>query len=140
MATKTVLALLMPLLLAAASATASAGWLTRLAGSAEHGAARAVRKGAALDHVAAHLKALPDRPDGIALAAQATQEGHWRFVNKAGETFTAGTPEEMKRAASVLLPEAKADAKLSLYVTQDTVFQHSQRAQRAAQGHRAVRW
>ncbi len=124
MATKTVLALLIPLLLAAASATAAAGWLTRLAGSAEHGAARAVRKGAALDHVAAHLKALPDRPDGIALAAQATQEGHWRFVNKAGETFTAGTPEELKRAASVLLPEAKADAKLSLYVTQDTVFQN----------------
>ena len=86
--------------------------------------ARAIRKGAALDNVAAHLKALPDQPDGIALAAQATQEGHWRFVNKAGETFTAGTPDELKRVASVLLPDAKADAKLSLYVTQDTVFQH----------------
>ena len=45
-------------------------------------------------------------------------------MNKAGETFTAGTPEELKRAAAVLLPEAKADAKLSLYVTQDTVFQN----------------
>ena len=83
-----------------------------------------MRKGAALDHAAAHIKALPDRPDGIALAAQATQEGHWRFVNKAGETFTAGTPDELKRVASVLLPEAKANAKLSLHVTPDTVFQH----------------
>ena len=44
----------------------------------------------------------------MALAAQATQEGHWRFVNRAGEIFTAGTPDEMKRAVSVLHPEAKA--------------------------------
>jgi hypothetical protein len=91
------------------------------AGSAEHGAACG-RKGAGLDHVAAPQAPRPS--DGTALPAQATQEGHWRFVNKAGETFTAGTPEELKRAASVLLPEAKADAKLSLYVTQDTVFQN----------------
>ena len=117
--------LLLPLLLASLCVAAQAGWLSRLAGTAEHGAAaRVARKGATLDHAAAHLKALPDRPDGIALAAQATQEGHWRFVNKAGETFTAGTPDELKRVASVLLPEAKADAKLSLYVTPDTVFQH----------------
>jgi hypothetical protein len=116
---------LLPLLLVSLCATAQAGWLSRLAaGSAEHGAARVARKGATLEHAAAHLKALPDRPDSIALAAQATQEGHWRFVNKAGETFTAGTPDELKRVASVLLPEAKADARLSLYVTQDTVFQH----------------
>ena len=116
--------LLLPVLLASLCVSAQAGWLSRLAGSAEHGAARVARKGAALDHVAAYVKALPDRPDGIALAAQATQEGHWRFINKAGETFTAGTPEELKRAASLLLPEAKADAKLSLYVTQDTLFQN----------------
>jgi hypothetical protein len=117
--------LVLPLLLASLSVSAQAGWLSRLAGTAEHGAAaRVARKGATLDHAAAHLKALPDRPDGIALAAQATQEGHWRFVNKAGETFTAGTPDELKRVVSVLLPEAKPDAKLSLYVTPDTAFQH----------------
>ena len=57
-----------------------------------------------------------------ALAAQATQEGHWRFVNRAGETFTAGTPEELKRVAAVLLPDAKADARLSLYLTEETIF------------------
>jgi hypothetical protein len=116
---------LLPFLLASLCVTAQAGWLSRIAGTADNvGAARAARKGATLDHAAAHLKALPDRPDGIALAAQATQEGHWRFVNKAGETFTAGTADELKRVASVLLPDAKADAKLSLYVTPDTVFQH----------------
>jgi hypothetical protein len=120
LATIIALLCLMPLLPAAAHAS----WLTKIVGGAEHAGARAIRKGAALDHVAAHVKALPDQPGGIALAAQATQEGHWRFVNKAGETFTAGTPEELKRVASVLLPDAKPDAKLSLYVTQDTVFQH----------------
>ena len=116
--------LLLPFLLVSLSVSAPAGWLSRIAGSGEHGAARVARKGATLDQAAAHLKALPDRPDGVGLAAQATQEGHWRFVNKAGETFTAGTADELKRVASVLMPEAKADAKLSLYLTPDTVFQH----------------
>ena len=94
-------------------------------GAAEHAAPRATKFGTgAIDSAAAHVKALPARADGGApLAAQATQEGHWRFVNKAGETFTAGTPEELKRVATVLLPEAKADAKLALYLTEDTVFQ-----------------
>ena len=116
--------LLLPLLVAGLAGAAHASWLTKIVGGAEHAGARAIRKGAALDNVAAHVKALPDQPGGIALAAQSTQEGHWRFVNKAGETFTAGTPEELKRVAAVLLPDAKPDAKLSLYVTQDTVFQN----------------
>src|SRR4029077_1065606 len=106
---RTMIALLSILLLLPAAAHAS--WVTKIVGGAEHAGARAIRKGATLDNVAAHVKALPEQPGGIALAAQATQEGHWRFINKAGETFTAGTPEELKRAASVLLPEAKADAK-----------------------------
>ena len=101
-----------------------ANWLTKIAGTAEHAGARAAKLGAgAIDNVAAHVKALPAKADGAGvLAAQATQEGHWRFVNRAGETFTAGTPEELKRVATVLLPEAKADVKLSLYVTEDTIF------------------
>ena len=114
--------LLLPLLLL--SSTAEASWLTKVMGAAEHAGTRTAKLGlGALDNAAAHVKALPataaDRP---ALAAQATQEGHWRFVNRAGETFTAGTPDEMKRVASVLLPDAKADAKLALYVTEDTIL------------------
>jgi hypothetical protein len=114
--------LLAPLLLVPAAAHAN--WLTKVMGAAETAGARTAKLGlGALDNAAAHVKALPamaaDRP---ALAAQATQEGHWRFVNRAGETFTAGTPEEMKRVASVLLPDAKADAKLALYVTEDTIL------------------
>ena len=105
---------------------AQASWLAKVMGAAEQASPRAAKLGTGtLDSAALHLRSVPAKADGsVALAAQATQEGHWRFVNKAGETFTAGTPEELKRVATVLLPEAKADAKLSLYVTEDTVFQH----------------
>jgi hypothetical protein len=105
----------------------NASWLAKVTGAAEDVAPRAAgRVGAStLEAAAQHLRLLPVKADGsVALAAQATQEGHWRFVNKAGETFTAGTPDELKRAVAVLLPEAKADAKLSLYITEDTVFQN----------------
>jgi hypothetical protein len=117
------LGLVLTLLLAPAAAEAN--WLTKLAGAGEHAASRTARHGAgAIDNVAAHVKALPPKADGAVLGAQATQEGHWRFVNKAGETFTAGTPDELKRVAQVLLPGTKADVKLTLYVTEDTIFLH----------------
>jgi hypothetical protein len=112
------------LLLPAAGQPAHASWLTRLAGGAEHAAPRVAKTAAgAFDNAALHVRSLPARTDGAAvLAAQASQEGHWHFVNKAGETFTAGTPDELKRVATVLLPELKADAKLALYLTEDTIF------------------
>jgi hypothetical protein len=103
-----------------------AGWFDKLAGTAERAATKRVPASGTgtLEHAIQHVKSLPARTEGVALAAQATQEGHWRFVNKAGETFTAGTPVEMKRAVSLLHPEAKADVRLSLYVTDDTIFNH----------------
>jgi hypothetical protein len=100
-----------------------ANWLTKIAGTAEHVGARAARHGTgALDSAAAHLRSLPAKTDAPALAAQATPEGHWRFVNRAGETLTAGTPDELKRVAAVLLPDVALESRLSLYLTEDTVF------------------
>ena len=103
-----------------------ANWLSKLVGAAEHAGSRAARQGAGtLDNVAAHIKALPHKPDGHALAAAATPEGHWRFVNKAGETITVSSPEEMRRALTILAPEtAGADSRLALYLTEDTAFRH----------------
>lgn len=104
---------------------ALAGWFDKLTSTAEKAASRMAPSGASmLQNAAQHVKSLPAKGDGIALAAQATQEGHWRFVNRAGETFTAGTPDEMKRAVSVLHPEAKAGVRLSIYVTDDTMFSY----------------
>ena len=100
-----------------------AGWLDKFTTAAEKAGSRVVTGSAGtLEKAVLHVKSLPAKIEGVALAAQATQEGHWRFVNKAGEMFTAGTPDEMKRAVSVLHPEAKAGVRLSLYVTDDTIF------------------
>src|SRR5262245_15482846 len=96
-----------------------AGWLEKIAGTA-------ARSGPpispALENAVRHVRALPARGDVVALAAQGTPEGHWRFVNKSGEMFTAGSPDEMKRVVTVLHPEARPGARLALYMTQDTVL------------------
>lgn len=109
-----------------AATPVDANWLTKIIGTAEHAGSKAARHSVgALDNVAAHIKGLPHRADSHALAATATPEGHWRFVNKAGETFTAASPEELRRAFAVLAPEtAAAESKLALYLTEDTVFRH----------------
>ena len=101
-----------------------AGWLDKFTIAAEKAGSRVAAAVPDARQAARHVKALPAKADGVALAAQATQEGHWRFVNRAGEMFTAGTPDEMKRAVSVLLPEAKAGARLSLYVDRRHHLQH----------------
>ncbi len=96
-----------------------AGWIEKIAGTA-------VRSGpsvsASLQTAVRHVRALPARGDVVALAAQGTPEGHWRFVNKSGEMYTVGTPDEMKRVVTVLHPEARPGARLALYMTQDTVL------------------
>ena len=86
------------------------------------------RTGGGIDAVAAQVKSLPVQPDRPVLAAHATQEGHWRLVNRAGETVTAASPDELARALNLLTPEMTTDSKvrLTVYLTEDTVF--SQRA------------
>jgi hypothetical protein len=119
--------LLCPLLLL--PLPAGADWLGTLVGTASkllrEGAPTtpsAMRASRALDGAAAHIKTLPPKPEATVLAAESTQEGHWRFVNKAGEIITVGTPEEMKRVVSLLVPDAKPEARLTLYLTEDSVF------------------
>lgn len=109
---------------------AHAHWLTKLikeAGEAGGDAAsvggRAVRTGIdALDGAAAIVRRLPERPGRLALAAHATPEGHWKFVNRSGETYTAGTPDEMARFAKSLSPDGDVSRKLDLYLSEETVF------------------
>ena len=96
-----------------------AGWLEKFAGTT-------LRKGppisAALESAVLHVRSLPPKADVVALAAQGTPEGHWRFVSRSGEMYTGGNPDEMKRVVSVLHPEARPGARLALYMTQDTVL------------------
>lgn len=113
------------LLLAAAVPAAQAEWLSRLARvGAEVGevAPKAGRLGIVdLERAATHIRALPPS-SGAALAAHATPEGHWKFVNRDGEVFTAATPEELQRVLPTLLPEAAPGSKLGIYLSEETLF------------------
>lgn len=108
------------------SGTVHANWLTRLGrGAAEVGeagtAASKLGVGAA-QHAAEYVARLPKAAKGAALAAHATPEGHWKFVNREGDVFTAASPDELARVGAVLAPEAAAGGKLALYLSEDTVF------------------
>ena len=98
------------------------GGLLRLPALFDRGEIPLVARAAAeLPHALARLKAAS--ADVPALAGEATQEGHWRFVNRAGETLTAGSPEEMQRVASILLPEVQPDTPVVLYLTPTSLLQ-----------------
>lgn len=118
-----------------ASATgADANWLSTLA--REVGEVGAVSKAGKLgklgklalgplDAAAAYVARLPPVSKGAALAAHATPEGHWKFANREGEIFTAASPDEMARVGAVLAPDAAGGGKLSLYLSEDTVFREA---------------
>jgi hypothetical protein len=117
------------LLLAAAAPSAHANWLSRLGriGSevGEVGAAggKAARIGIVeLERAAAHIKSLAPTKGGAVLAAHATPEGHWKFVNRDGEVFTAGTPEELARVVPALLPDTAPGSRLGIYLSEDTLY------------------
>lgn len=100
---------------------ASANWLTSLTKGAGKAASHPHVNLGALERAAGHLAELPHGTRG-ALAAHATPEGHWQFVNREGQMFTAGTADEMTRVASALAPDAAHGGKLSLYLSEDSAF------------------
>jgi hypothetical protein len=76
-----------------------------------------------LDASTAALRVLPVSPVSPAIAVHATPEGHWQFTNRAGETFTAGTPTELKRASATMLPNATDGfASATLILSYETLF------------------
>lgn len=78
-----------------------------------------------LEEVARHVAALPADPERTPVAAAATEVGHWRLVNRAGEPFTASGPAELAQALRTLAPQANGRPdRLSIYLTADTVFRH----------------
>jgi hypothetical protein len=119
----TVIAVALAATLALSLAVLLPGWFDRLPILTGKAASRSAPQAkGSLDNAVRYVRALPARAGTLALAAQGTQEGHWRFVNRAGEMFTVGAPEEMKSVVAVLYPTAKAGARLALYLTEDTSF------------------
>jgi hypothetical protein len=80
----------------------------------------------ALDVAAATVAALPADGNARSLAAHISDEGHWTLVNRAGEAFTAASPEELKRGLDILLP-ASAPGALQVQITPASVFRQRQR-------------
>lgn len=103
----------------------AAQWLSKVIGLAEKAGSKAVRHGIGLDDALTHLKAVPLGTKGTALAADVGAEGHWTFVNRGGERFTAGTPDELARVASVLAPEMPAgQGTLTIVLGEGAVFRN----------------
>ena len=109
---------------------AYAGWFTKVlreAGeAAEHSGGRRAHLPdgfGALGDAAQHIKGVAALAKGVPLAAHVTPEGHWKFANKNGDVFTAANATEMQRVTLALAPTAAADTKLSLYLSDDTVFE-----------------
>lgn len=105
-----------------ATVPASANWLTKAldhAGDADKASRGIHTPNDNLGHALFHVKAKPDRPGTQSLAAEAGQEGHWRFVNAKGESYTAANADELARMRDSLLPGSSG--KLTLYLTPETV-------------------
>lgn len=115
--------------LAATSQPTHAGWFTKIlreAGDAAEGAGKRAHLPdgfGALGDAAQHIKGIAAVTKGLPLAAHVTPEGHWKFANKNGDVFTAASATEMQRVTQALAPNAAADTKLSLYLSDDTVFE-----------------
>ncbi len=105
--------------------SAHAGWLTRLAKEAGEAGGGSARKGAGqLDEAAANLGKLPKVASAGAVAASVSGEGHWTFINKTGQRFTAANDAEMARLGPFLFPDGVGPAGLNIYVTRDSVFKY----------------
>lgn len=101
------------MLAGAASASAASGWPWQTAPAIT---------GEAQLQLNAQMLRRAGAASAPALAARISQEGHWTFINASGETFTAGSETEVKRAFDVLLPNAGARAPAFL-LTGDSVFE-----------------
>ncbi len=102
----------------------AAGILSKLLREAGEAGGKVGKHGiGSLDNAASALRKLPDGDAATALAVHATPEGHWVLVNKKGDQFTAGTPDELSRAPKTLLGMVGDGKPLALYLTEDTVFE-----------------
>lgn len=118
----------------AGALSAHANWLTALTKGAGKAATHAHPELGAIGKAAGHLADLPAGSRAGSLAAHATPEGHWQFANREGQVFTAGTPDEMTRVAAALSPGLPAESKLSLYLSEESVFANPQALDKLPKG------
>jgi hypothetical protein len=114
-------AVLMLLLLAVAGGEASADVWDRLTSL---GAARDAKATETFEDVVRHIGSLADG-ERTPIAAAATEVGHWRLANRAGELFTAAGRNELAQALRTLVPDREGKPeKLHIHLTPDSLFRH----------------
>jgi hypothetical protein len=122
------------LLVLASPGSAAANWRSSLNSSlnnvAEWLGLKQAKPGS-LEGAIIALKSLTVPVNGAELVAAGSQEGHWTFVNKRGEKFTAASADELNRVVATLTPEiaaaSGAEARLTLLLTEASVFEHRAR-------------
>lgn len=117
-------AVVLSVLVVMPSSIAYANFLTKILREVGEVGSKAGKHGIdTLDNAASVVRKLPEGEGIAALAVHGTPEGHWVFVNRKGDQFTAGTKEELSRVPGTLLDEAEQSKSLSLYLTEDTLFE-----------------
>lgn len=102
---------------------AEANWLTKLVREAAETGGSAARKVEPLARASAQLKRLTPLPERVLVAASVSPEGHWTFVNRAGQRFTAANTDEMARVARNLTSDPGAMLKgLDIVVADEVIF------------------
>lgn len=121
-------ALLMLVVVLVAPGPALAAWPDGIWTSLKQSVGGADGRGAITDALVAFLRSQPEPAvGGVALAAHGGAEGHWTFVNRRGETFTVGTPDEMKRVVPALAPDAaNAKSPLVIHLSPETVLDRAE--------------
>ncbi len=117
-------------LIAPVATPADANWLTRILRHADDAPAKRAGKGVVgtLDEAGGHIKTLPGPRRNRAIAVDATDVGHWRLRNAEGETFTAASPDELKRGLQLLAPMKTGEvAGHIFFLTADVLFKHKER-------------
>ncbi|MFY0614602.1 MAG: hypothetical protein JXQ99_23935 [Hyphomicrobiaceae bacterium] len=86
-----------------------------------------VRRGDQLTALGVLIKAQTVKPPALVLAARVTAQGHWTFVNQAGQRYTTASKQELARVYTHLAPElAVRPAPVVIYLTAASVFAHGE--------------
>jgi hypothetical protein len=116
---------LVVLLCAMTTATADAAWLDGV--RSVLGIKETVGKRDPLVHAARHIASLTVRSPALVLAASVTAEGHWTFVNQAGQRYTTASAREIARVYENLGPDIEGrPSPVVVYVAGASVFAHGE--------------
>jgi hypothetical protein len=116
---------LLVLVCAASPACADVVWLDGVRSAL--GITAPVEKRDPLADATRHIAGLTVRPPALVLAASVTAEGHWTFVNRAGQRYTTASRQEMARVYENLASDIEGrPSPVVIYIVGASVFAHGE--------------